>query len=166
MRPFVFLLITVFMLGACSQVVFTNSKSIRGVALSSFPGQMHGVYTDSVIRLDIYDDGFTFGAKHYRLTKKTPVKDQVQVKYSNDFYFAILPYEQYFQVFMVKYSSEQIAVYMLNADKYSLNILQRFTALENVTADSTLYVIDPSRSEFIELVNNEVFDVVGVYKRQ
>lgn len=166
MKPLCLLFISIFLFGACTQVVFTSSKSVGGVSLSSIPEQMHGMYTDSILCLNIYNDGFTFGAKQYQLTKKAPVNNQVQIKYSNDFYFAILPYKQYYQVFMAKCADGQIAVYMLNADKYSVNILQRFTALESVSADSTLYVIDPSKNEFFDLVNNEVFDVLGVYNRQ
>jgi hypothetical protein len=61
---------------------------------------------------------------------------------------------------------DKLAVYMLNPDERSVGILSRFVQVDTIDAGKEHYLISPSKQEFDALVDNGIFDVVGVFKKE
>jgi hypothetical protein len=165
MRTSIFVLLS-FILAACSQVFFAQPQPTRGVVVRSFPDNLLGEYSDSVLDVSILTNAIHVGSDKYELTKGIPDDNQVIVRYYKNFYFASFHDEEYYQVFMGSFYDSKLAVYMLNADEHSIDIIGKIVEVDTICSENGTFLIDPSRRQFDALIENELFDVLGVLERK
>lgn len=149
----------------CAQLYFSKPQPSKGMAIRHFEKDLQGYYSDSLMSLTIMNDFLVVDTDTFVLNSKTPGEGEVLVKYYNDFYFANFRDSLYFSVFMGKFYDDKLAVYMLNADERSIDVLRRFMDVEVLDEEKEYYLADPSKKEFQQLVENELFDVVSVLQR-
>ncbi len=166
MKRFLFVIASVFLLSACAQVFFTSPQPSRGVAIRSFPDAQLGIYSDSTLNVTLLKNKIIIEGDEYVLTTRNPLENEVLVKFYKNFYFASFLEEGYYQVFMAGFFDEKLAVYMLNADAYSIEVLNKFVAVDTLNTETETYLIDASRRQFDAIIDNELFDVIGVLSRE
>jgi hypothetical protein len=165
MKNLVYILI--LLLGsACGQVYFSEPNPQRGVRVKSISEELQGVYTDSVFRIEISENRINVMGETYDITKKNAAADEVTIRYYKNSYFVSFKDSLYYSVFMGRFYDDKLAVYMLNPDERSVSILSRFVQVDTIDAQKEHYLISPSKQEFDALVDNQVFDVLGVFEKQ
>jgi hypothetical protein len=66
---------------------------------------------------------------------------------------------------MANFYENKLAIYMLNADERSIDILNRFVSVDTLNAKEEHYLINPGKKEFDQLVDNDLFNVVSVLEK-
>ena len=162
MKRNLLVLVSIFLFFGCARVYFANPQPLKGTTVKSFVKDIRGIYADSILTVEIQADELIVNGDRYRLSKDEPSEAEVLVKYYNDFYFASFSDSAYFLVFMGKFYENKLAVYMLNADQRSVDILNRFVKVDTPDAAQKSYLIDPSKKEFSAVIESGLFDVVSV----
>lgn len=166
MKNFAYLIIVLLLTSACGQVYFTEPNPQRGVKLKTFPEEIQGTYADSTLQIVITSDSISIFDEKYKLTKNDEGEHEVNVRFYQNKYFASIKDSAYYSVFMGNFYDNKLAVYMLNADDRSINILSHFVKIDTLNAAKEHYLINPSKNEFDAIINNELFDVVGVLEKE
>ena len=164
MRKVFLLLFGVFIMTSCAQVYFVTPQPQKGTVIKSFIDNLQGVYSDSLLTVEVSQKEIVVDGEHFSLVKNEPNEHEVLIRYYNDFYFASFKDSLYYSVFIGKFYEDKLAVYMLNADQRSIDILKRFVTAEQIDANGS-YLINPSKKEFFTLFDSGVFDVVCVMKK-
>lgn len=151
---------------SCGQVYFSEPNPQRGVRVKSMSEELQGVYADSAFQIKIYEDWINVMGETYNITKKNAADDEVTIRYYKDRYFVSFKDSIYYSVYMGCFYDNKLAVYMLNPDERSVGILSRFVQVDTIDAGKEHYLISPSKQEFDALVDNGIFDVVGVFKKE
>ncbi|HKM94417.1 MAG TPA: hypothetical protein VJY41_12250 [Prolixibacteraceae bacterium] len=158
--------ILIVLLSACGQVYFTTPQPTKGVTVKSFIADLQGFYADSTLEIEVLKNELLVKGDTFRLSGKTPDENEVLVKYYKKFYFASFVDSQYFSVYMANFYDNKLAVYMLNADAQSITVLNKFLKVDTLNAKDEHYLINPSKKEFDQLVDYELFEVIGVLEKQ
>lgn len=166
MKNLAYLIIALLLSSACGQVYFTEPSPQRGVKLKSFPESIQGTYTDSTLQIVITSDSIRVFDEKYKLTKNDAGTGEVNVRFYQNMYFASFKDSLYYSVYMGSFYDNKLAVYMLNADERSINILSRFVEIDTLDVEKEHYLINPSKTEFDAIINNELFDVVEVLEKE
>ena len=151
---------------SCSQVYFLTPQPLKGTSIKSFMPDVQGEYSDSIIDITILKNEIIIWGERYQMTSKNPVGNEVLVKYYKDFYFASFNDSGYFSVLMGKFYENKLAVYMLNADEYSISNLKRLINVDKLNNEIGGYLIDPSKKEFDEIIDYDFFEVVNVLQKK
>ncbi|MCF8363108.1 MAG: hypothetical protein K9G70_10850 [Prolixibacteraceae bacterium] len=151
---------------ACGQVYFNEPNPQRGVRVKSFSDELKGVYSDSTFQIKIDEDSINVMGDPYKITKKNAADDEVTIRYYKNSYFVSFKDSVYYSVFMARFYDDKLAVYMLNPDERSVEVLSRFVHVDTLDAKKEHYLISPSKKEFDALIDNQVFDVLGVFEKQ
>lgn len=165
MRNLFFIIVLIFF-SACGQVYFNEPNPKRGVRVKSMSEEHQGVYADSVFQIVIGGGRINVMGEPYKITKKNAADDEVTIRYYKNSYFVSFKDSLYYSVFMGRFYDDKLAVYMLNPDERSVGILSRFVPVDTIDAGKEHYLISPSKKEFDALVDNGIFDVVGVFRKQ
>lgn len=159
------MILIAFGLSACAQVYFSTPQPQKGSTVKTFLEELTGVYADSILDITIDSDAISISGDRFEMTRKTPGDHQVLVKYYRDFYFASFKDSTFYSVFMGKFYDDKLAVYMLNGDELSLNRLNRLIKVDTIDAESNHYLVNPSKKEFDNLLDYEMFEVVSVLQK-
>jgi len=165
MKKTVYILIVLF-ISACGQVYFSEPNPQRGVRVKSIPEELQGVYADSAFQIKIEEDWINVMGEPYSITKRNAAADEVTIRYYKNRYFVSFKDSIYYSVFMGHFYDDKLAVYMLNPDARSVGILSRFVNVDTINAENEYYLISPSKREFDAIIDNEVFDVFGVFTKE
>lgn len=165
MKKTVYVLMVLF-ISACGQVYFSEPNPQHGIRIKSMSEELQGIYTDSAFQIRIGEDWINVMGEPYNITKKNITDDQVAIRYYKNSYFVSFKDSIYYSVFMGRFYDDKLAVYMLNPDEQSVSILSRFVPIDTIDAGKEHYLISPSKQEFDALVDNEVFDVFGVFEKE
>ena len=166
MRKLSIIIVVGLMINACAQVYFAAPQPQKGTTVRSFLNELHGVYSDSNYVVEIRKNEMVVSGDRYQLTSKTPLDNEVLVKFYKNFYFASFLDTLHYTVFMGKFYDNKLAVYMLNADSRSIEILNRYVAVDTINANDSTYFINPSKKAFDQMIDDELFDVVCVLEKR
>lgn len=158
--------ILIVLLSACGQVYFTSPQPTKGVTVKSFIADLQGFYADSTLKIEVLKNELIVDNDTFKLSSKTPSKNEVLVKYHKKLYFASFADSQYFSVYMANFYDNKLAVYMLNADAQSIAVLSKFLKVDVLSDKDEHYLINPSKKEFDQLVDYDIFEVIGVFEKQ
>jgi hypothetical protein len=159
------LYLSVFILLACEQVYFATPQPLKGTKIKSFISEIQGNYVDSTLDVSVLNDALVIAHDTFHLTTQTPVEGQVSVRFHKNFYFVSIPDSSFFSVYMANFYENKLAIYMLNADERSIDILNRFVSVDTLNAKEEHYLINPGKKEFDQLVDNDLFNVVSVLEK-
>jgi hypothetical protein len=151
---------------ACGQVYYTTPQPAKGRVVRSFIPSVQGVYVDSAMDIGIFKDYLVVSGDTFRLTSKTPIEGEALVKFYKNFYFISFADSIFFTVYMANFYENKLAIYTLNADERSIGILEKFVRVETIDKEDEHYLINPSKKEFDLMIENELFDVLGVYEKK
>jgi hypothetical protein len=166
MRKLLIMAVVGLMAGACAQVYFASPHPQKGITVKSFLDELHGVYSDSTYVVEIMKNEMIVSGDRYQLTTKTPLDNEVLVKFYKNFYFASFLDTLHYTVFMGKFFDNKLAVYMLNADSRSIEILNNYVAVDTINANDSTYFINPSKKAFDQMIDDEIFDVLCVLEKR
>lgn len=166
MKNYYLILISVFVFGSCSKVYFINPQPQKGMVLKSFIDDVQGEYADSLLKLKVDAHEIIIFSDTFRLSKEEPLENEVLVKFYNNFYFVNFKDSTYYTVFVGKFYEDKLAVYMLNPDQRSLNVLGRYVKVDTLNAETKTFLVNPSKKEFEALFENGVFEVSNVLSKQ
>jgi hypothetical protein len=156
-----------FILGACSQVYFNAPQPEKGKPMGSFPRFMEATYSNDILEVELKDDAIFVNGVRLQLTKELPGKGEVQLRFSNNLYFANFSDSIYFSVFMAQFYDDKLVLYMLSPDERSVNVLKRYIALEQIQVHSKKsHLITPVKKEFANLVDLDLFESFAVLTKQ
>lgn len=159
------LYLSVFVMFACEQVYFATPQPMKGTKIKSFISEVQGSYADSTLDITVLKDALVIAHDTFELTTQTPVDGQVSVRFYKNYYFASIPDSNFFSVYMANFYDNKLAIYMLNADARSIEILNRFVLVDTLNAKEGHYLINPSKKEFDLLVDYDLFNVVSVLEK-
>lgn len=165
MRKLFMIFVVSLLFTACAQVYFATPQPQKGTTVRSFLDELHGVYSDSNYIVEILKNEMLVSGDRYRLTTKTPLDNEVMIKFYKNFYFASFYDTLHYTVFMGRFYDNKLAVYMLNADSRSIEILNRYVVVDTINAEDNTYFINPSKKEFDQMIDDELFDVVCVLEK-
>lgn len=165
MKRIILIVLIVPFFTQCAQLYFTSPQPARGIAIKHFEPDLQGYYADSLMSVTVMNDFLVVESDTFILNPKLPNEGEVLVKFYNNFYFANFRDSLYFSVFMGKFYDDKLAMYMLNADERSITLLKRFMDIQVIDEEKEYYLADPSKREFQQLVDSEMFDVVSVLQR-
>jgi hypothetical protein len=166
MKHTFYAIVFLVLITACGQVYFSEPNPQRGVRVKSFSEKLQGVYADSIFQIEIGKDSINVMGEPYKITKKDAAADEVTIRYYKSNYFVSFKDSLYYSVFMARFYDDKLAVYMLNPDERSVEVLSRLVKVDTIDAQKDHYLISPSKQEFDALVDNEVFDVMGVFEKE
>lgn len=155
-------IVLVLIMTACAQVYFASPQPSKGTVTRSFIPDIQGCYSDSTLEVCLLKNALVVSSDTFLLTNKVPVGDQVLVKFYKNYYFASFPDSNNFLVYMANFYDNKMAVYTLNADRQSIDILQRFVKVDVIDVENEQYLVNPSAKEFDQIIENELFDVLGI----
>lgn len=150
---------------SCGGVYFSSPLPEKGLSIKSFVGDVVGNYSDTIINVSIYKNGVTVFGENFSLTKKEPKEGEVLVKFYNNNYFANFNIDNHFFVIMAKFYDNKLALYTLNADSYSISRLKKVINVAVLDSCNDSYLISPTKKEFDDLVNYDMFEVLTVLTR-
>jgi hypothetical protein len=151
---------------SCGTVYFSSPQPANGKVVKVFDEKIRGFYSDSTLDIRILADSVFINGDHFKLTTENPDSDKVLVKFYKDFYFASLSDSVYFNVFMASFYDNKLAIYMLNPDERSIEILKRAVDVQPLDGRNGSYLISPSKKEFNEIIDWELFDLVSILTRK
>ncbi|MFA9390864.1 MAG: hypothetical protein ACERKD_13720 [Prolixibacteraceae bacterium] len=156
----------VLLISSCAQVYFVDPLPQKGLVIKSFIDEVQGVYGDSLLEVEVLKNELIVGGDRYQLCSKSPGEKEVLVKFYNDFYFANFKDSSFYSVFMGKFYENKLAIYMLNADAHSINRLKKMVTVQTLDSTKQSYLIQPTKKQFDQMVNSELFDVVNVMDKR
>lgn len=159
------LYILVLILLACEQVYFATPQPLKGTKIKSFISEIQGSYADSTLDVTVLKDALVIAHDTFVLTTQTPIEGQVSVRFHKNFYFISIPDSVFFSVYMANIYDNKLAVFMLNADERSINILNRIVSVDTLNAEKNHFLINPSKKEFDMLIDYDMFNVVSVLEK-
>lgn len=151
---------------SCAHVYFSEPQPQKGMVIKSFIEGVQGVYRDSTLDVEVLKNELVVSGEHYHLTAKLPGENEVMVKFYKDFYFASFKDSSYYSVLMGKFYENKLAIYMLNADEMSVNRLRKLVDVSLVDTVNKGYLMQPSKKQFDDLIDYDMFEVVNVLKKQ
>jgi hypothetical protein len=165
-----FLLLLSITFSSCNRVVFEKPQPERARVMASFPKMYHGTYSNPNLEISILKNSVSVNGYTFQLAGEKVANGQLQMRFAQNFFFANFPDpvdSTKFIVIMAQFLNDQLAVYMLNPDRRSLSRIQRVSTVEHFDLfGKTVHVVRPHRNLFQEIVDQEMFDVVGVLKKQ
>lgn len=166
MRKYLLFFTIALVATSCAEVYFTTPQPQKGMTLKSFIDDVQGVYADSLLNVSVLKNQLIVGGETFKLVSELQNENEVVVKFYNNFYFASFKDSIYYSVFMANFYEDKLAVYMLEADPRSLDVIKKFVEVQTVSAEKKEYLIAADKKQFDELINNEQFKVVTVLKRE
>lgn len=151
---------------SCGQVYFSSPQPANGKIVKAFDKEIQGLYSDSILDVKVTSDSIRINNQSFKLTSDMPGKDQALVKLYKDFYFVSLSDSIYFTVFMASFYEDKLAIYMLNPDQRSIETLKRVVDVKTLDEGKASYLITPSKKEFNDIIDWELFDLVCILKKQ
>ncbi len=151
---------------SCAQVYFSLPQPANGKIVKAFDKEIQGFYADSILDVKVSSDSIWINNQSFKLTSEMPGKDQALVKFYKDFYFVSLCDSIYFTVFMASFYEDKLAIYMLNPDQRSIENLKRVVDVKTLDDGKVSYLIAPSKKEFNDIIDWELFDLVCILKKQ
>ena len=151
---------------SCGKVYFSSPQPANGKIVKVFDPKIQGLYSDSILDVNISSDSIRINNQGFKLTAEIPGSGQVLVKSYKDFYFASFSDSAYFNVLMASFYENKLAIYMLNPDDRSVEILKRVVDVKPIENEKGSYLISPSKKEFNDIIDWELFDVVCVLKKK
>jgi len=155
-----------FLLSSCAQVFFAEPQPQKGIVIKNFMQDVVGIYADTTLEVEVFKTGLKIADENYTLSPKSPLKSEVYVKFYRGFYFANFLDSIHYSVYMAKFYDDKLALYMLNADKMSIEKIQKITAVSVLDSANQTYLVNPTKKEFDTLLDYENFDVIGVLTKQ
>jgi hypothetical protein len=149
----------------CASVSFTSPQPHNGVVVKSFREDVQGVYSDEKIQLELMQNILNVDGIPFRLVSEIEDENELLVKYYKDFYFASFKDSLNFIVFKAKIYDDKLALYMVNGDAYTVELLNEMFEEKMSTEENNQFVLDLSRKEFDQLIENGMFDLIGVLTR-
>lgn len=165
MKKIILISFSFLLLLSCDQVYVKSPQPVKGFKIKSFIDDLHGVYADSTLTVSIEKSRIVIDETSYELTRKDPGENEVLVKFYKEFYFANFRDSTYFTLFAGKFYDNKLAVFMMNADEFSLNRMKDLVEVEKLDGDGD-YLIDPTASEFDKLLESSFFDVVAILDKE
>jgi hypothetical protein len=161
-----FIPIMLLALTSCGKVYFKTPQPVNGKVIKTFSKDLIGEYADSSIYVAILKDSVKVNNEVFGLSSETIDTTKVIVKYYKGFYFATFKENQYFDVYMASFYEDKLALYMLNGDSRSVNNLSRIVDVDTLSAEDEQYIINPTKREFNDIVDWEMFELISVLKKQ
>jgi hypothetical protein len=162
-----FVALGLLLLTACSQVYFPAPQPEKGKPMASFPKIMQGTYSNESLSVEIKGDAVLINGIPFPMTRELPSKGQVQIRFSNNLYFANFSDSVYYSVIMAQFYEDKLALFMLNPDKQSVSILQRFVPTKEITLHGKKSVlVAPVKNDFYTLVDNDLWEAICVLKKE
>jgi hypothetical protein len=155
-----------FLTTSCGKVYFSSPQPANGKVVKVFDNKIQGFYSDSILDVKVISDSIWINNQSFKLTAEMPGEDQALVKLYKDFYFVSLSDSIYFTVFMASFYDDKLAIYMLNPDQRSIETLKRVVDVKTLDEGKASYLITPSKKEFNDVIDWELFDLVCILKRQ
>lgn len=164
----IFFLIVILLFSACSRVVFNTPQPEKGRPLASVPKFYIGQYENENLQIELKKEAIVVNGLSFTLTKSLPVDNQVQLRFYNNLYFINVGDSTGYSVFMAQFPEEdKLAIYMLNPDSRSLSRIRKYATVETLQSGSwEKHFIQLPKQGFPGLVDQELFDVVGVLTKQ
>jgi len=160
------LLMLLVLTTSCGKVYFSSPQPANGKVVKVFDSKILGFYSDSILDVKVSGDSLCINSQSFKLTSEMPGKDQALVKFYKDFYFVSLSDSIYFTVFMAGFYEDKLAIYMLNPDQRSIENLKRVVDVKTLDDGKESYLIAPSKKEFNDIIDWELFDLVCILKKQ
>lgn len=151
---------------SCAQVLFNAPQPQKGMVIKSFIDDVQGVYSDSALQVEIGKKQLKIGGETYDLVSKDPSDNQVLVKFYNEFYFASFRDSVYYSVYMARFYDNKLALYMMGADGLSISRIRRLIPVDEIDSINKTYLVSPSKKQFDDLLDYEMFEVIDVLEKQ
>jgi len=147
----------------CDRVVFNEPQPVNGRILGSIPKMYQGVYESTNLHLELKKESIVVNGLSFVLSKELPQEGTIQLRFYDNFYFINVGDSLAYSVFMAQFIDDKLAVYMLNPDARSLERIKRIAAVETKQQiEQSLHRVTVPKNGFFKLVDQEVFDVLGV----
>ncbi len=160
------ILISGVVLTSCTEVAFNQPVPPNQVILAEMPAEIFGVYENTDGEIMILD------TKSVRLfDNEHALGAETQLKQLKDYYFLNLRDENgNFLVYFAKLEDADLHVYWFNGeDDKTLKNLCKYAEVESILKDTgeiDSYVVDISQETFLEILNAEAFNDMGMYYRK
>lgn len=156
----------IFITTSCAKVYFVSPHPINGKTIKSIPKDMIGEYSDSTLDVKVFKDSIIVNSDKFLLTTESPDTNQVLIKNYRDFYFATFKEKAYYDVYMASFYEDKLALYMINGDERSINTLKRVVKVDTIDIKEEAYIINPSKNEFNDILEWELFELISILKKQ
>jgi len=166
MKNFLFGIGLLLLTSSCATVYFTTPQPQKGLVIKSFISDIQGNYADSLLNVSILKNKIIVNGEQFNLVASEPAKNEVVVKFYSNFYFASFRDSVYYSVFMAKFYENKLAVYMLNADARSIDVIKRFVPVQTLDAEKKEFLINATKKEFDQLIDNEIFQSFSVMTKK
>ncbi len=153
-------------LTSCAKVYFKTPQPLNGKLVKTFSKDVIGEYADSTLDVVVLKDSIKINGEFYSLSSEIIDSTQVIVKFYKDFYFATFKESKYYDVYMANFYEDKLALYMLNGDSRSISYLSRIVDVDTLNAEDEQYIINPTKREFNDIVDWELFELISVLKKQ
>ncbi len=160
------ILLIIFLLAGCSSVRFASPQPEKGRALKKIPKSFRGTYADSIFTLKLSADTLFFEKQAFPITRDDPVDKQVQLRFYNPNYFAVFKDSLWYDIFMVNFYENKMAIYTLNSEQRTLNLLKRIVKVDTIDGETDQYMIDPSHREFDEILEWDLWKPAAVLTKK
>lgn len=153
-------------MSSCAKVYFVSPHPISGKTIKFIPKEIIGEYSDSTLDVKVFKDSLIINSDKFILTTLSPDTNQVLVKYYRDFYFATFKEKNLFDVYMASFYEDKLALYMINGDERSINTLKRVVDVDTIDIKEEVYLINPTKKEFNDILEWELFELISILKKQ
>lgn len=161
-----FIPLLLIVLTSCEKVYFKTPQPANGKLVKAFSKDLIGEYADSTLDVAVFKDSIKVNGEYFGLSSEIIDSSQVIVKYYKDFYFATFKEGQCYDVYMANFYEDKLALYMLNGDSRSVSNLSRIVDVDTLNAEDKQYIINPTKREFNDIVDWELFELISVLKKQ
>lgn len=127
---------------------------------------MIGEYSDSTLDVKVFRDSIVVNSDKFLLTTQSPDSNEFLIKNYRDFYFATFKEKLYYDVYMASFYEDKLALYMINGDERSINTLKRVVEVDTIDIKEEVYLINPTKKEFNDILEWELFELISILKKQ
>ena len=157
-------------LSSCSNVAYENAVPKNTAHFSIFPKEIQGGYIDSEgDTLTIYSNSYTYGTKGEIVYLTGEIGDELVLKTLSGYYFLNFKNDEgYWEMIAAKPLGNELTIYCIDAkDKDDIKIINSKIKKGKVKSSRKKgkYIINPEKSEILELLNDDDICEKSVLKK-
>lgn len=165
MKLYGVVLVLLLMFSSCAQIYMVEPQPQKGMVIKSFIDQIQGEYSNENLSLTIHEREVIVAGLSFKLSAKTPIENEVLVKFYREYYFANFFDKGAYVLVMAKFYDDKVALYLLSPDARTVKQLTDFGAVAKMDSLSKSYLMTTTKKQFDQLLDYEMLMVEQVLEK-
>jgi len=168
------ILVVLFLISACDQVVFPEPQPRKIKSLIEIPVKLQGLYLDQDLdTLYVDDQSFSYFSDEYSSMKNVYLSDSSVLKIYKDHYFynspVLLEGEQFWLTYILAMNEDGSGfdLYAMDpGDVVKLAKLQEITSkVRDIEGEQSYYVFEPKKKDYKKIISDTIFTKMISFKK-